>query len=71
MIENIIKTPSINTKMIVNRILKDNLVINNRINYIEYPERQIKQLMTEGKVEDAQQLYFKYINNQREGIIRL
>ena len=40
-------------------------------NQIEYPERQIEQLMNEGKVDYAQKLYFEYETKRREGIIRL
>jgi hypothetical protein len=71
MIENMIKTSGINTKMIVSRILKDNLVIDNRMNYIAYPMEKIEKLMEEGNLEEAQQVYFEYLNNQREEIIRL
>ena len=37
----------------------------------DYPTEQIDKLMSEGKVDDAQQLYFKYIKSQRRGLIRL
>jgi len=51
--------------------LKDNLVIDNRMNYIAYPMEKIEKLMEEGNLEEAQQVYFEYLNNQREEIIRL
>jgi hypothetical protein len=38
---------------------------------LNYPTEHIDKLMSEGKVDDAQQEYFKYINKSREGLIRL
>lgn len=42
-----------------------------RINQINYPKEKIERLMKEGKVDDAQKLYFKYEAEKRKEVIRL